>query len=435
MLKVGLFWFTHDLRVDDNAALARAAQEVDRLICLYCVDRPARDGDVRHPNQLSPIRRQFQLESLIDLNQALQQLGQHLEIRAQPPLDAIAELITVHNVSQLYSSVHVGSYENEAWGTLQKRYGQLSFNRLHSHTLFEPSDLPFAIQALPDSFSKFRRAIEKPALEIPSPLDSPQSLPAPCTVPDNYWQQDISNLSGLFTGGAGAAERHIRDYFNRDLASSYKQTRNGLDGMDYSTKFSPWLANGSVSARRIVEQLQDYEARAGASDSTYWILFELLWREYFQWYAHKFGNRLFKFSGIREHAPTTSFYAERFQKWCAGTTPYPIINAFMNQLNSTGYLSNRGRQLVASCFVHELNLDWRYGASYFEQQLIDYDVASNWGNWQYLAGVGADPRGHRRFDLAKQAQIYDPGNQFVRRWGGDQPLQPLDSVDAADWPI
>ena len=107
----------------------------------------------------------------------------------------------------------------------------------------------------------------------------------------------------------------------------------------------------------------------------------------------------------------------------------------MNQLNSTGYLSNRGRQLVASCFVHELNLDWRYGASYFEQQLIDYDVASNWGNWQYLAGVGADPRGHRRFDLAKQAQIYDPDNQFVRRWGGDQPLQPLDSVDAADWPI
>ena len=232
MLKVGLFWFTHDLRVDDNAALARAAQEVDRLICLYCVDRPARVGDVRHPNQLSPIRRQFQLESLIDLNQALQQLGQHLEIREQPPLDAIAELITVHNISQLYSSVHVGSYENEVWGTLQKRYGQLSFNRLHSHTLFEPSDLPFAIQALPDSFSKFRRAIEKPALEIPSPLDSPQSLPAPCTVPDNYWQQDISNLSGLFTGGAGAAERHIRDYFNRDLASSYKQTRNGLDGLE-----------------------------------------------------------------------------------------------------------------------------------------------------------------------------------------------------------
>jgi len=107
----------------------------------------------------------------------------------------------------------------------------------------------------------------------------------------------------------------------------------------------------------------------------------------------------------------------------------------MKQLNATGYLSNRGRQLVASCFVHELGLDWRHGAAYLEQQLIDYDVASNWGNWQYLAGVGADPRGHRRFDLQKQAQIYDPDNQFVQRWAGGQTLQPLDSVDAADWPI
>jgi deoxyribodipyrimidine photo-lyase len=107
----------------------------------------------------------------------------------------------------------------------------------------------------------------------------------------------------------------------------------------------------------------------------------------------------------------------------------------MNQLNSSGYLSNRGRQLAASCFVHELNLDWRYGAAYFEEQLIDYDVASNWGNWQYLAGVGSDPRGHRQFDLAKQTKIYDPGNLFIQKWAGKECSAVLDSVDAADWPI
>ena len=126
-----------------------------------------------------------------------------------------------------------------------------------------------------------------------------------------------------------------------------------------------------------------------------------MWREYFQWYAHSHRAKLFKFNGIKNTNPTTSFYPERFQKWCQGNTPYPIVNACMKQLNATGYMSNRGRQLVASCFVHELNLDWRYGAAYMEQQLIDYDVASNWGNWQYLAGVGADPRGHRRFDLGE----------------------------------
>jgi deoxyribodipyrimidine photo-lyase len=149
----------------------------------------------------------------------------------------------------------------------------------------------------------------------------------------------------------------------------------------------------------------------------------------------KYATRLFAFSGISNRRPNTSFYPQRFKKWCAGTTPYPIVNACMKQLNSTGYMSNRGRQLVASCLVHELALDWRYGAAYMEQQLIDYDMASNWGNWQYLAGVGADPRGHRRFNLAKQAQTYDPEGLFIERWQGNNADSTLDYTDAADWPV
>ena len=98
-------------------------------------------------------------------------------------------------------------------------------------------------------------------------------------------------------------------------------------------------------------------------------------------------------------------------------------------------MSNRGRQLVASCLVNELGVDWRFGAAYFEQQLIDFDVASNWGNWQYLAGVGVDPRGHRRFDLAKQTQQYDPNGEFVRQWASDTHVNGIDQTDAADWPF
>ena len=98
-------------------------------------------------------------------------------------------------------------------------------------------------------------------------------------------------------------------------------------------------------------------------------------------------------------------------------------------------MSNRGRQIVASCLVNELGVDWRYGAAYFEHQLIDYDVASNWCNWQYIAGVGVDPRGGRHFNIAKQTQIYDPDNRFIQLWQGDKDLCSLDSVDAADWPM
>jgi deoxyribodipyrimidine photo-lyase len=131
----------------------------------------------------------------------------------------------------------------------------------------------------------------------------------------------------------------------------------------------------------------------------------------------------------------TSFYPERFQKWIHGSTPYPLVNACMNELRDTGYLSNRGRQIVASCLVNELAMDWRYGAAYFEQALVDYDVASNWGNWQYLAGVGADTRAKRHFNLEKQTQQFDADGRYIRLWDGDKDLQPLDSVDAADWPI
>ena len=130
----------------------------------------------------------------------------------------------------------------------------------------------------------------------------------------------------------------------------------------------------------------------------------------------KNGQNSFKKHGPKSVEIASHFDKEKFDKWCQGDTGYKIVDACMQQLKQTGFMSNRGRQLVASCFVHELALDWRYGAAYFEYQLIDFDVASNYGNWQYLAGVGADPRGHRQFNLEKQTDIYDPSREFIRNW-------------------
>jgi deoxyribodipyrimidine photo-lyase len=107
----------------------------------------------------------------------------------------------------------------------------------------------------------------------------------------------------------------------------------------------------------------------------------------------------------------------------------------MRQLCATGFMSNRGRQIVASCLVNELNLDWRYGAAFFQKHLVDFDLASNYGNWQYIAGVGCDPRGGRHFNIPKQAQLYDPEGLFTETWGGHRPRQPEFVTDAADWPI
>jgi len=241
--------------------------------------------------------------------------------------------------------------------------------------------------------------------------------------------------SGYLQGGELAAHEHLTQYFKSSAPSHYKETRNALDNFADSTKLSAALALGNISPRQVIDALRNYEATQGANESTYWIVFELMWREYFHWYLRRFQEKVFKFGGIQDKKPTTSFYSQRFAAWCQGKTPYPIVNACMHQLNQTGYMSNRGRQLVASCLIHELQLDWRYGAAYFEQQLIDYDVASNWGNWQYLAGVGADPRGSRRFNLDKQTQTYDPNGEFIKRWHGEQAVSKIDFTDAADWPL
>ena len=432
--QVGLFVFKNDLRLHDNPALALAAAEVDQLICIYCIEPKQAPSNVHAPSNLSPHRQRFLQQSLLDLHHSLEQLGQQLIVTSELALDIIPQLITQHNVGQIYCSENAGYYEQQTWQRLVKAYPFIVFKSTPSHTLFDQSQLPFVLSELPDSFTKFRKLVEP--LVIKAPLAALTMLP-PSPMPPMPWprQTHLPVNAPLFDGGEQHGLAHLTGYFKSKLASSYKDTRNGLDGMDYSTKFSPWLANGSLSVRLVVQALRNYEGSIGANDSTYWIYFELLWREYYQLYAHRHGKRLFNVSGIKTSKPTTSFYPERFQKWCHGNTPYPLVNACMKQLNSSGYMSNRGRQLVASCFVHELGLNWRYGAAYMEQHLIDYDVASNWGNWQYLAGVGADPRGHRRFDLAKQTQMYDAKGAFIKHWGGDQYDAALDSVDAADWPI
>ena len=139
MQKIGLFLFNHDLRSDDNAALLQAATEVDKLICLYCVETASGGPGWQQPAKLSPRRREFLFEALEDLDSQLSQYGQKLIVRMQSPLEAIAQLITVHNVSHLYSSNHVGSHEKRIWSTLSKRYSMLQFTKSHTHTLFDPS--------------------------------------------------------------------------------------------------------------------------------------------------------------------------------------------------------------------------------------------------------------------------------------------------------
>ena len=429
----GLFWFTNDLRLHDNPALATAARSADTLLCVYCIN-----SDLLTPNRFGSVglgahRQRFLHESLVDLRQKLAALNQELLIIEGSPARTLANLIDEFKIDHIFASRNAGWNENKVWQSVTEHCSESRFTQIDSHTLFDLDSLPFDLQNLPASFTQFRKIIEQHNTE--KPITTLIHLPPPPFGIKAETTIEKNHSDSRFKGGEAQGLAHLTHYFSGNLPANYKQVRNAIDGWDNSCKLSPWLANGSLSSREVLHWLHEYELNKIKNESTYWIYFELLWREYFHWLAHKIGTQLFSFSGLKSAAPLSSYYPERFKKWVAGNTPYPLVNACMKELAATGYLSNRGRQIVASCLVNELSIDWRYGAAYFEQVLLDYDVAANWGNWQYLAGVGVDTRNKRHFNLDKQTQLFDPAGEYRSKWHAEKPSTPLDSMDAADWPI
>jgi deoxyribodipyrimidine photo-lyase len=315
----------------------------------------------------------------------------------------------------------------------------LSLESVWQSSLLEPADLPFAAVQLPELFTSFRQAVERAGVLPRAPLPTLSQVPGlPAASP--AWSALVASLrpdvplnalavsddrssfpyhAPEFAGGEGAAKQHLVRYFGRKLAHTYKATRNGLTGTDYSSKFSPWLASGALSARTAYAALKQFELEDGANDSTYWLWFELLWRDYFRFLHLKYGVQLYRERGLahtsQDLAPT-QHKPGGFNRWCQGETGEPLVDAGMRELKATGYLSNRLRQVVASYLIHDLRGDWRAGAAWFESQLLDFDIYSNQGNWLYIAGRGTDPRGGRRFNPQKQTQDHDPHGHYRALW-------------------
>lgn len=427
MSRIGIHWFRKDLRLQDNESLQALAKSVDHVICVYIHSSQNLSPDIDYSLCKHEVkgrhRKRFVRESLDDLNKSLEALGQTLiELDEQHSVvAALVEMVKANNISAISCEWHCGFNERTQWEVLKESLPDLEFIQCNSSNLYDQSGLPFPLDELPDTFTPFRKKVEKRSIRRPICLHV-DSLPPPYSIKETSSRAKKENIESQphypqLVGGESAAKRQL-DYYlwDTDLLSNYKQTRNGLDGWDFSSKLSAWLAHGCISPTTVAEAITEYENQRTKNDSTYWLFFELLWREFFHWQHVKNGVSSFDKAGPKQLEITSHFDQSKYDNWCKGATGYDIVDACMKQLNQTGFMSNRGRQLVASCFVHELNLDWRYGAAYFEYQLIDFDVASNYGNWQYLAGVGADPRGHRQFNLLKQTEIYAPSRQFIQQW-------------------
>ena len=424
-----LIWFRNDLRLHDHVLLHEAVKKNKQVLPVYCFNPVYYAKSPINTNRTGAFRAKFIIESVEDLRTGIKNLGGSLIVRYGCPEKIIPELVDTYSIDEVIVHQEVAYEENlemelverELW---KKRIPLTSFI---GHTLYHKQDLPFPIKDIPDTFTVFRKKIEKESTirpEYPMPENSSFiSVGDEGSIPD---LEKLGLLSAIdapsksinFEGGESKALKRLNQYiWETESILTYKETRNELMGMNFSSKLSPYLSLGCISPRSVYHEIKKFEEEKGSNNSTYCLIFELLWRDFFRFMFKKHGNRYFLQSGIRKIKPLYFEGEEkRFESWKNGTTQNRLINAFMKELNSTGYLSNRGRQIVASYLIHDLKVNWTRGAWYFEEFLIDYSPASNWGNWAYLAGVGNDPKEIRIFNPDIQARKYDPQNSFTDFW-------------------
>ena len=427
-MKRGLLWFKTDLRLQDNETLQRAIAENDEIIPVYCFDEVHYTNTSFGTQKTGYFRTKFLLESLTDLQQNLQEIGAGLIIVMGKPEQEMMTIATKYKAQKVYCQKEEAFEELHKMAFVEKQLKAIDVSLISvgSATLYHQEDLPYAVQDVPDIFTSFRVKVEKESsvrntFTKPASINCPELEPFCLPTFNQLGLQEIKQderSAFPFRGGETCGIKRLQSYlFQTNLIEVYKETRNGLVGENYSSKFSAWLSIGCLSARTIYQEIKNYEKQIEANDSTYWMVFELLWRDYFKWMMLKYGSLFFMQNGIKNIGQHQRKHNEAlFEKWIHGQTGYNFVDANMQELKLTGFMSNRGRQNVASFLCNHLQLHWRYGAAYFEQQLIDYDVCSNWGNWAYLAGVGNDPRANRVFNIDKQANQFDPDKTYRNLW-------------------
>jgi len=419
-----LIWYRNDLRVYDHEALFKAAK-TGPVLFLYCFDPRLFSTTDFGFSKTGRIRTGFLIQTVQNLREKLRSLGAELIVRKGEPEVILPEIVEEYEISKIFVQKEIASEEIHVEEEVRKNLGDDLLEFWWGSTLFHKDDIPFTFDEIPNVFSHFRKACEKRSrvrqtFPVPQKIDSPK-IKTPGKIPTikelGLEEQPTDQRAVMqFKGGEDAALKRLQTYFwEADCLKKYKYTRNQLLGANYSSKFSPWLANGSVSPVMVYEEVKKYEDIRTKNVSTYWVIFELIWRDFFRFSAAKHGDSLFHPGGIQNKEKSWSRDRQLFSRWAEGKTGIPFIDANMRELNLTGYMSNRGRQNVASFLSQNLNIDWRMGAEYFESKLIDYDPYSNYGNWAYNSTVGHDPR-NRYFNIINQARKYDKKGEYVRHW-------------------
>jgi deoxyribodipyrimidine photo-lyase len=411
-----LVWFRNDLRIHDNEILLEAVRKADKVLPVYCFDPYYFQQTASGATKTGSFRARFLLEAVADLRKNLQGYGAELIIRIGNPAEIIPQLAGQYQVNEVYHHREVAYEETAKSEEVEAALWKLRLNLKHfiGHTMYHKEDLPFPIKDIPDSFAVFKKKVERdsnvrPCVPTPEHIYTPDiaeagELP---TLQQLGLHQPVDDVraTNYFQGGETAALVQLHKYFSKSDLAVKAKSKAGI--ITNTSKLSPWLAVGCISPRQVYWEIFKHNDAQSSM-----LKLELLWRDYFRFMFKKHGQKFIQAKNTEETAAVNN---ESFDKWAAGKTGIPFIDACMHELNATGYICNQCRQIVATYLVNDLKADWIKGAAYFEEKLIDYSPASNWGNWAFIAGVN-DAKVSKYTIAAIPQKELDTKSDFVTTW-------------------
>ncbi len=398
MAAITIFWFRRDLRLHDNVGFFHALKEKGNVLPIFIFDPEILDKLPKNDARVNFIH-----DEISKMNSTLRSKGSGVSILHGKPIEVFQDLIKKYSLVSVYTNRDYEPYAQERDKAISELLSShnIEFKAFKDQVIFERDEItkadgnPYVVYT-PYS----RKWLEH--------FKSPELFPSEDYLDHCIQNEDLPFLT-LNEIGFEPTKTPVPNFIvNPRLIREYEETRN-FPALDQTSKLGPHLRFGTVSIRQMVTQ--------ASKEDNPTFLKELIWREFFMqilWHFPHTKDRAFKSKYDRIEWRNNE---EEFKKWCEGNTGYPLVDAGMRQLNQTGFMHNRVRMLVGSFLCKHLLIDWRWGEAYFAEKLHDYEMASNVGNWQWVAGSGVDAAPYFRiFNPTSQVQKFDKKMEYIKKW-------------------
>lgn len=401
MHQVSIMWFRRDLRLEDNAALYHALKSGTPVIPIFIFDKIILD----QLEDRSDRRVEFIYSALEEMQQQLLSFGSTLQVYYGTPLEIFSVLVGQYAISGVFTNHDYEPYALERDQMVKNFLGKHSIPLLtyKDQVIFEKSEVVKDDKTPYTVFTPYSRRWKAKLSDADLQRFSTKNYYG------NFYLQNAKEMPSLAAMGfTGSYQPFPSKSLNEELVKKYADQRN-FPALNGTSRLGVHLRFGTISIRKLV-------AKSMSVSATY--LNELIWREFYQMILWQFPH-VGKYQAFKPAYDAIKWRKDEkgFERWCYGQTGYPIVDAGMRELNATGFMHNRVRMIVASFLSKHLLIDWRWGEAYFAQKLLDYELASNNGGWQWAAGTGCDAAPYFRiFNPALQTKKFDANLDYVKRW-------------------